>query len=298
MAVYDTIRTPDYNDIRNTIIAVMNTGSGTQGYGQTISSGPVYEGDFVTKTQWDALRFDIVNAIVHQSGQVPTITQPAEGDTISYGAAMPNYQYLTLANLANTNRFDLGTGQYASESGLSTSNALTWNASLASTVTASFSSHDAARYFFNSGGKIRFGSSLTSHLNNQQNNAWETLLSSAGTVSFGGNSPSVNFYNLTTSDQTFYSINSSTPYAANKWEIKARYNGTGLLTFTSVWTDGYVDPDVLAGNPPNSNPPDGYVSGTISLTVSHLRATGALYPALVANSFSAPKPSYTISVIG
>lgn len=52
--------------------------------------------------------------------------------------------------------------------------------------------------------------------------------------------------------------------------------------------------------PPNFNPPDGTVQGTISLTVGQLIATGALYPDLIANSFAITSPTYpaTITITG
>ena len=305
MAVYDIISVPDYNNIRNIINPVLSTGSGTAGYGQTALSTATVIGDSVSKTQWDNLRFDIVNAIVHQSGALPSIVTINEGDVISYGAAQPNFQYLTLANQANTNRFDLGAGQYATETKGSSSYSTTWQNSVTASFTVTFTDGNAARYFFNSGGKIRFQSSFTPRVSTSQNNAWQTLASNMGTVSFGGNAPATNFYSLTSSAQTFYSISSST-YTNNNITIRASCNvpsnasgGATVITFTVIWTDGYVDPDVLAGYPANFNPPDGTVQGTLGLTITQLRATGALYPGLAANSFSIDTPIYgTISISG
>jgi len=305
MPVYDTISVPDYNNIRNIINPVLGNGVGTSGYGQTALSTTTVLGDSVSKSQWDRLRFDIVNAIVHQSGAVPSIVTINEGDVISYGAAQPNFQYLTLANQANTNRFDLGSGQYATETKGTASYTPTWQNSISTSFTVTFTTGDAARHFFNTGGKIRFASAFTPRVSNAQNNAWQTLASNMGTVTFGGNSPATNFYSLTNSPQTFYSISSST-YTSNNISLRASCNvpsnasgGATVITFTVVWTDGYVDPDVLAGYPPNFNPPDGTVQGTMELTVSQLRATGALYPDLVANSFSIPSPIYgAISITG
>lgn len=297
MPVNDLIRVPDYNNIRNVIVAVMSTGSATQGYGQPILSTSVAEGNLVSKSQWDGLRWDIVNALVHQTGSLPTIIEPAPGDLLRYDANQPNFQYLTLANLANTNRFDIAASQYATEAGTSRSNSVSFSSSVSSTVTVNFSTADQARYFFNSGGKIRFNSAFSDSLGTSQSGAWTTLLSSIGTVSFGGNSPSVNFYNLTSSDQTFYSQGTSGTYSMNRWTLQARCNvsnnssGTATqITFTSIWQDIYTDP----GDPP----PGDAVAGTMSLTVTQLRAVGALYPDLIPNSFSAPSPSsYTISAI-
>ena len=300
MAVDDFIRTPDYNNIRNTIVAVMSTGSATQGYGQSLASSPIADYDFVSKTQWDNLRFDIVNAIVHQTGALPTITTIAEGDTIRYASDQPNFQYNTLASLANTNRFDLGAGQYATETGVTNSGqTVSFSNSISCSVTLTFATANDARYFFNSGGKIRFTSSFTPTLINSQNTTWQSTLTSASASPpvFGGQTPSTNFYTLTSSDQQFYSVQNSSPYSSNAWRLFARCNvannasGTATqVTFTSTWQDSYADP----GDPP----PGDLVQGSMVWTLNHIRAVGALYPGLVAASFSAPRPTYgTISSI-
>lgn len=306
MAVYDIISVPDYNNIRNVINPVLGTGVGNTGYNQTIANTQVFLGDSVSKTQWDNLRFDIVNCIVHQTGSLPTIKTVQEGDIIIYGAAEPNYQYLTLANQAATNRFDIGSGQYATESKGSSSYSTTWQNTLTTSFTISFTDANVARYFFNSGGKIRFQSSFTPRISNPQNNAWTTLLNAAATVSFGGNTPTVNFYTLTSADQTFFNL-ASTSYASNRLEMRARCNvannslgGATSVTFTINYIDAYVDPDIISGHPATDNPPDGTVQGTLTLNVSQLRATGALYPDLVTNSFAITGPTYptTITITG
>lgn len=290
MPVNDLVRIPDYNDIRNVIIAVMSTGSSTQGYGQTVLSLGQAVGEFVSKSEWDKLRYDIVNAIVHQTGSVPTITEVTESDLVRYDAAQPNFQYLTLANQANTNRFDVAFGQYVVESRGSQANSVSFSTSVSSSVTVTFTNSNQARWFFNSGGKIRFSSAFSSSLGTTQSQAWTTLLATLGTVSFGGNTPAVNFYSLTNSNQTFYSEGSSGTYSMNRWTLQARCNvsnnssGTAnQIVFTSIWQDIYTDP----GDPP----PGDAVAGSMSITVSQLRAQGALYPSLVPQSFNALAPS-------
>lgn len=301
MPVNDLVRIPDYNDIRNVIIAVMSTGSATQGYGQTIYSTAAATGGLVSKAQFDNLRFDIVNALVHQSGTLPTIYEPATGELLRYGANLPIFQYQTLANLANTNRFDIAFGQYATANKATQTNSVSFTASASATVTVNFTSANEARYFFNSGGKIRFNSAFVDSTGTAQGASWASLLTTLGTVSFGGNTPAINFYNLTGSNQTFYSQGTSGTYSMNRWTLQARCNvsnnssGTASqITFTSIWQDIYTDP--TQGNPGNP-PPDDFVSGTMSLTVSELRAVGALYPNLVPNSFNAPTFTASISTI-
>ena len=305
MPVYDPISALDFNNIKDVVLPVLGVGSGTTGYGQVTLAPTTVLGNTVSKTQFDRLRFDIVNCIVHQTGSLPTITTINEGDTISYGATNPIYQYLTLANQANTNRFDIGAGQYATESTVSGSYTPTWQNAISTSFTVTFTDSNAARNFFNAGGKIRFASSFTPRISNPQNNAWQTLLSTMGTISFGAISPAVNFYSLTSSDQTFYTL-ASTSYASNYITLRARCNvpsnasgGATVITFTVTWTDAYVDPDILTGHPATDNPPDGTVQGTTTVSIGQLRPVGALYPDLVANSFLIPSPTYgTITISG
>lgn len=280
MAIGDLISASDYNTIRNKIINVIGTGVGNSGYGQTTFSTSVSAGNTVTKAQWDALRYDIYNSLLHQIGSPPSIVTAAAGGVISYGAGNPNTQYDTLADQAITNRFDLGAGQFVTETIGSESYSSSWYSSLSSTVTVTFNTAEEARFFFNSGGKIRFASSRSGGSGTAQNSAWSNLLSSAGTQVFGANAPGVNFFNLTSSYQTAFNLTASSPYSANIWRIEALCNvpnnsaGTAnIVTFRVSWIDGYYDP-----GPEPSPPPGDLVDGTLTLSVDSVRASGSLLP--------------------
>jgi len=280
MAIGDLISATDYNTIRSKIINVIGTGVGNSGYGQTTFSTLVSVGNTVTKAQWDALRYDIYNALLHQLGSAPAIFVPTVGGVISYGAGNPNNQYDTLADQAVSNRFDLGTGQFVTEIIGSESFTDSWYQSCSSTVTVTFNTADQARYFFNSGGQIRFSSSRTGGTGTAQNSAWSSLLAASGTRSFGGNAPGVNFYSLTNSYQTAYNLTASSPYSANIWRIEALCNvannssGTAnVVTFRVSWIDGYFDP-----GPEPSPPPGDLVDGILTLSVDSVRASGSLIP--------------------
>lgn len=285
MATGDIISATDYNTIQTKINTVMGTGTGSYGYGQTVNSSQVAVGNSVTKTQWDALRYDIVNALLHQSGVGPTIATVNVGDVIRYGAANPNFQYNTLADTATSNRFNIGSGRYLTQVLQTTSRTSSWTTAVSTTATVTFNTAEQARFFFNSGGKIRFTSSRSGGSSSSQNNSWSNVLTSAGTQALGASGTTVNFYNLTSSYQTFYLVSSSSPYAANTYRIEASCNvsnnssGTAnILNFRVTWSDAYRDPDALAGRPESLNPPTDVVDGTLSLTIDQLRATGSVQP--------------------
>jgi len=306
------IAATDYNAIRNKVAEILGTGTGQKGYGQTIASSAVFAGNNITKNQWDLLRYDLVNILVHQDGVLPAIVTLAANDVVGYSAGNANTNYDTLAETSITNRFNIGAGQSIVvsptliDSGTSSPTAVTgtqsrtgsWATQSQCTMTVTFASVNTARYFFNSGSKIRFTSSRTGGTVSPQNNAWTNLLSTTiGTVNFGANTPSaVNFYTLTTSYQQIYQLASSTPYSANYYAIEAlcnctdatNTNGTAsTVTFRITWRDDYTDPGAPA--------PGDSVDGTLNISIEELRASGLMQPS---GTFTVAGPTgYSISPI-
>lgn len=294
MPTDDLIYESDYTAIRNKIIRIIGTGDGSRGYGQAIKSPVVVQYETIRKSQWDLLRWDIYNALLHQTGTTPSVIEVATNSVIRYGADNPNFQYNTLSDTADANRFNLGSGQFASEAGTSTSRSSSWASQLSTTVSVTFSTAEQARFFFNSGGKIRFTSSRIGGASTDQNASWSSLLSSVGTQAFAAATPTVNFYNLTSSYQTWYSSAPlSSPYSGNTFTIEALCDvasnslGTArILTFRIVWTDIYVDTQ--------PQPPGDIVDGTLSLSIDQIRAVGSLQPS---GTFSISTPVYSADII-
>jgi hypothetical protein len=302
----------DYNSIRNKIIAVLGTGSGNTGYGQAarLQSSAVADGNTVNSTQWGNLRFDIYNCLVHQNGTTPSIVSVNTGDTIRYGAGHPNNAYDTLANTITSNRFNLGSGQFVTES-LASANSgdVTWLSQIYVDITYTFSTAETARFFFNSGGQLRVTSSFVKSVTKDQTTSWENLVSSAGQQGFGGQVPSTgfsplngsNFFRLTNTFQTYYTATSSGPYSSNTYNLQARSNvadnssGTANIVYIRVLlNDPYTDPPL--GIPPASTasvPPEDSVSGTLSVSTDMIRASGVMQPAPATGNFvtSGPNPA-------
>jgi len=285
MAIGDFISATDYNTIRTKIQNVMAIGAGNFGYGQTTFSSLISAGNSVTKNQWDALRYDIYNAVLHQTGSAPSLTTVSVGDVIRYGASQPNFQYDTIADQATANRFDLGTGQFVTEAINTTSFTSSWYQSVSSTTSITFATAEQARFFFNAGGKIRFASSRTGGNGEAQNTSWSNLLSSAGAQAFAGSLSGVNFFSLTSSYQTFAEVSGSSAYSNNKWRLEASCNvssntlGTAnIVNFRITWLDAYTDPPTGGGFSPGSFPPGDLVDGTLTLTVDQVRPAGFLQP--------------------
>lgn len=310
MPTGDLISAADYNNIRNKVVAVLGSGSGSSGYGQTVQSSAVSTSSTVTKAQWDLLRFDLYNALFHQTGTAPTLTTVNVGDTIRYGAGNPNNQYDTQANTAVANRFNLGSGQFLTNTNVASATKTdAWYTQAYADVTVTFSTADQARYFFNSGGQIRVNTTRTGGSSTSQNSSWSTILASAGTQVFGGQLPTAgftpmdgkNFYRLTNTFQTYYQINASGAYSSNSYRLQARSNvsnnssGTATIVYIRVLlSDPYTDPPntgVLAG----SFPPEDRVDGTLTTTISEVKATGVLQPAPATGNFTIASPTFTIA---
>ena len=295
------IEAVDYTTIRNKIIAIMGTsadlGTGQNGYGQILRSSAVAAGNQVTKAQWDNLRYDILNARIHQDGVVPTIVTATQGQPIRYGAGHPNNQYNTQADTAVANKWNIGTGQFVIDAATSATRTTAWSTSLTATVTVTFNSADEARYFFNSGSKIRCTSSRTGGTGSPQNSSWSNILDTAGTVAFGGNTSGLNFYNLTSTYQTFYNLTTSAPYTGNQYSIEVRSNtpdnsvgGATVLEFRVTYTDTYT----YTGSGSSTFPDN--IDGTLTLTVDELRASGTLQGP-ISSPFVITRPIYSISGI-
>jgi hypothetical protein len=300
MTIGSEILASNYVAIQDKAQSILGSGIGSRGYGQPVSSSDVFTGNIITKEQWDLLRYDIVNIRVHQDGVLPSIITINVGDPIGYGAASPNTNYNALMDTAIANRFNIASNQSIVSAGPSRSYSSAWGTSAQSVLTATFSTADEARYFFNSGGKIRITSVLTGSSNTSQNNAWLDFLNSAGTQSFGSaTNEFVNFYTLTNSYQIYYQGSLTTPYSANNYKLEARCNvannstGTATEVYLRVTlSDTYVDPDALSFN--NNQPPGDSVDGTLTISVDELKASGNLVPS---GTFTITSPTYSLSAI-
>jgi hypothetical protein len=303
-SVGSTILRNDYIEIRDKVASILGAGSAQRGYGQPVLSSAFNpsgapNGTEITRAQWLALRNDIINIKWHQDGIQPTIADIAAGSVIRYGSANPNTNYNDLIEQAIQTRFNVGPVSNRSiiTAVDSTSRTGSWSVRSTASLTVTFNNANEARWFFNSGGKIRFLSSRTGGAATQQNGSWTGLLNGIGTVEFGGNVPTfVNFYTLTNQNQF---VIQSTPtgafaYTGNFYAIEARCNvtdnsqgGATQIIFDIVWEDSYEDP--------GPNGPGDIVDGTLSLAISELKASG---PLVQGGLFTVVSPAtYSLSAI-
>jgi len=283
------IKASDINTIRQKITDVLGTGATTFGYGQTVYSSAITSGTIIQKSQWDAVRYDIVNAYIHQTGNIPSAITVSTADTVDDDAsgAYQNYDYF--ADLLRNNRFDLATGQFSQTSIGTELTTATWSSTATCTITIDFASAEDGRYFFNSGGAIRVE---TSHVDGTtaQAGAWSSVLSSFAPQDFAGDLiAATGYYTLTNSYQTYFSKAASTPYSGNTYDLKAKCdvanNSAGTATQVVIQvnlTDTYVDPGAPA--------PGDLVDGKLTIDVNKIQAAGILAPS---GTFAVNGPSST-----
>lgn len=313
--VLDTkISASHYNNIRDKVVLVYGTSSTTNptyGYGLTPRSSAVNLDSRVTVNDWANLRFDIINAWIHQYNTTPSLSTVSVGGTvIANRTTAPYAQYDSFADVLLANRYTVHASQSTSVNKGTKQTVwpglygLSWNGRIQCVVNVKWNSSAEARHFFNSGGEVRFTSTRTGGSSTTQNNSWSTLLSSAGTRAFGGQKPGVNtepnngqnFFRLNNVYQVWSTSTATSPYSSNTFKISAQSvgvadNSSGTaseINFLIEWTDDHVAP----GAPASQD----QVDGTLSLAVTTLEATGILQPAGSGN-FVVPSPTVTIGEI-
>ena len=267
----------DYNAIQSIVATVLGTGSGTYGYGQTVSSGQVAVGDKILASQWANLRNDLLKIRQHQTGADET----GNLSNISTSFIVREYDraaFYNYALLCQTNALTTPPSGQASVVTLTTGTRTSpWNSTVTHQVICNFGSSDNARYYFNTGSGIQFTPSLTGYPSDgsyAKSNDWNILLSGVGTVTMNsgstsatgsGTGSSIGYATLTTSAQTIYSKSTSSPtYSNNKFDITAQKDASGaIVTFNIRFED-------LSGGGA-----DEYVEGTLTSLVQAYCASGS-----------------------
>ena len=315
------IQATDYNGFANdtasgNVNAIWGTGAGNYGYGQSTTLSTVSAGGTVTATQWA----DLVNRITsignHTGVAITSRSAPTAGQTITILNAVAT----DLSNLF-TNRANAAT----SGSTISPATGTWWQATntpnsvwtITTTHTITFANANAARYFFNSGGLIKWDVSKTStgtEADTEWNDLAETLtgtiyLSGAntahsingvaytGTTKSGGTgvpttlNTTVGFYNLTTTASTLYDqFADSTPYTSDHIRLQASVNANTnptVLTLTTAWINA------SSATPGSTEIITGGVAGTGPTTVVNYVAPETTY---IANTWGAITISATTSL--
>jgi hypothetical protein len=290
--VGSTILATDYNGFVSTnganVNGIWSTGATTAGYGETALS-TVSAAATITASQWSTLNSKISAMASHQGTTITSRTNPVVGNTIAILANLntdvtniTSARGNAAASGAQTTSFTGSTSKTTATGSGSTP----WTITFTHTVT--WASADAARYFFNAGGRIKWETSKTS-TGNLADAEWNDLANTlvgdiyitagsvlspqaiaaanyTGTTKVGGTGTPVTlttttgWYNLLTTDTLIYKQFADTaPYTGQFIAVNAKTAGTGTqLVLTTTWTDpggsGTGSSDVITGGTATASP--------------------------------------------
>lgn len=183
------ISATDYNTLVSNgtnISDQWGVGSGDHGLGQSTSAiTAVAAGNVVTATQWTGLIQTINNCLAHEGQTAITPSSVTSGNAITYYASVATgsataFTYRGVTGLARS-AGAANTTSYASAWGTTGSRTLVF------TQSATFSNGDAARYFFNAGGRIDLSFARSGGSATTRNTEMSALATACGTISFGHN---------------------------------------------------------------------------------------------------------------
>lgn len=286
MAVGDIITATRYNNLQSRIAAIFGTGSGTDGYGQPVASSQVSVGNTVTATHINNIVNDMVKARIHQVGSAPTtVSVVSVGDLIAENTSTnPNgtlkgyADFESLMSTVENDKLLLAGSQSTAAAGVSHTSSAAWNGTRTHQVRMTFASSNARRHFFNSGGELRTSASLTGGSGSKDSD-WATMLSNMGTIKMNytqttstgtGSGSSIGFYDLTATFQTVFTKSGSGVYAENDYIVQARAETSTTVDFKILFRDDDAGDQTGIGPAVDEN-----VTGTLTSTVSYLRASGS-----------------------
>jgi hypothetical protein len=243
---------PNFNNI-------WSTGSSDAGYGQTAVS-TVTAGTTVSFNPWNTLITNMASVAAHQGTTITAITAPVSGNTVAYLSALST-------NLTSINNGRLNAAAVGTDITITGTRTADWGTAVSipvvtSTITVTFASANAVRYFFNAGGTLRISCSRTLGSGNPQDLAWTQLCTDTGTLALpavstaqtiagtsftgftkigGAGTPSTyvrnGYYNLTGTPTTYFQQFSSTGvYTGDNLAMNLSVS-SNIVTISVIFTD-------------------------------------------------------------
>jgi hypothetical protein len=313
------IQATDYKGFVSTTVGanvngIWGAGSSDSGYGQSALS-TVSAAGTVTATQWASLVNTISSMASHQGTTITARSAPVTGNIITILSNL-NTDLTTLTGArgnaaANGTQYGTFTGSIAKTTATG-SGTSAWTITFTHTIT--FASANAARYFFNAGGRIKWETNKSS-TGNLADTEWNDLANTlvgdiyitggtgtqtiagtayTGTTKIGGTGTpntlltTTGWYDLTTTDTLIYKQFADTaPYTGQFIQINAKTAGSGTqLVLTTAWTDpgGGSASSVITGGTDTASPATA-ISGTAPTTLVTYFPPSATY---LTNSWGTP----------
>ena len=300
----DVITATDYNNFVANVNAVIGTGSGDKGYGLSEVS-TVSAGGTIQASDWNSLLSGLQKGANHQG---TTLTNAS--NTVSTGGNIVPLSNLEAdITLIDTNRLNAaGANMSTGVAGVTSTRTTQWNTSVTHTFTVTYASANAARHFFNSGGKIKMAFARSGGSSTNQNTSWTNLFSDLGTVSMAANGTTISgssqggngangsrgFHQLNGTPAEILNTTSSTAdYTANDLDIKASVSGAVVTITITLNDDHAAETGNYTGGGLGSAPNEGQawtgtdsVDGTLTSTVTFGKADNASYVQVASPSFN------------
>lgn len=263
------------------VAGLIGIGYGDRGYGQTSFTIPnLSPGNTISSSEWTNLRNAIEKLGSHQGTSLTNLVPASDmqvSDTITAHDGAPSTNNLLGSFLPTLDTNRLNTDSGLSMSVISSVSSDTRTTSWSSTITASFqalwSTSDAARYFFNSGGELRLTLAHPT-TTGSQNTDWNNVLSTkVGTFTIKAHSSTRSgsagtvltnsgFYELTSLNQNYYDGTNigGGAYASNDVFIACRTSGTtsngapgNRVIFDISLVDSHTGPSDVVASGTNAN---------------------------------------------
>lgn len=231
----------DVNSVQNALGAVYGIGYADRGYG--LSSVPLYKHTVIQGSDYINIKSAIVEIAAHQGTNISNIVPDSnlqQGQLIKAfnGVNSNNDSLFDLIPTIDANRFNTNGGlsmalllnQY------NDTRTTSWSSVISTELSVNFSSEDACRYFFNTGGEIRIRiihpDSSTPH-----DQDWVNILNTKiGTFAFKANSTSI-----TGTLGTSYLLNNGTVGYYNLLTSYVDYLiGTNIGGYNGIYTSNDV----------------------------------------------------------
>ena len=239
----DLILDDHYNGFANTnspnnVNKIWGTGNGTYGYGQSNTVSTVSAGGTVQASQWNTLLSRMQSIGDHQGTNMTTADS---GQLVAGDPVQAILEISTDITSFGNNRYNVAAANLTASSDPNSVNRTftgSWTTNTIHEVKFTFASSDAARYFFNAGGKITHVWNLSGHTSDDKADEWVDLFNTkAATFTFSGNNDSLSGSGTQNTDKNegFWSSDTdgsyaiyqkqfadTSPYTTNfcQWEVK------------------------------------------------------------------------------
>lgn len=298
MASGEIITATRYNQIQGVVSSVLGVGANDTGYGRPLISSQVLPTQTITSEHMNRLRRDMLSAYVHQTGSNTGFILPVLDSGVDLVSDAPSAigknEYASYPILANTlfsnrNTYTVAaiTNNFTTEFNRITSSRNTaWGGtgqsqSIFHEIRVQFISANDRRYFFNTGGEIRFEANLSNFPGGtglQKFDNWRGMFVGMGTIFFksqittstgSGTSSSIGNFNLTSSYQQVFKKDGTGLYSDNNYIIKAQEIDSRTIQFLIEFNDSDQGSNQFGGGPV-----DEPVEGVLVSRVHQFRATG------------------------